>query len=465
MQYSTVKKSETVGSFRLDAECYKEEYVSAIHMISALRSTTLGNEVSKFCKGIFDIKAESYSDSGIPFVRIGNLKDGLIDSSNIVYIPESEHVKHNKSALIKGDIVLSKTAYPAASFVDLEDCNTSQDTIAVRLKEQSQIESEYLVVFLNTKYGKNQMGRWFTGNVQMHLNLSDSRGIVIPISTRGFQEKIRFLFSDAAFLRLQSTQKMNQAEHLLLSELGLVDWQPKHDLTFIGNFSATQRVDRFDADYFQPQYGKIVESIKSYPGGWDTLGNLFTVKKCVEVGSKEYLSEGIPFVRVSNLSPFGITEEKYISENTYAEVKQHQPVKGEILLSKDGTPGIAFYLSDHPRKMIPSNGILRLKSSTDRVNNEFMTLVLNSVLVKKQVDRDVGGSVILHWRVDQVRGTMIPMLSKSKQDQIRQKIVESSYILKQSRHLLRCAIRATETAIEKDEKQASDWLDKNADYV
>ena len=47
-----------------------------------------------------------------------------------------------------------------------------------------------------------------------------------------------------------------------------------------------------------------------------------TIKKCVEVGSKEYLGEGIPFVRVSNLSPFEITEEKYISEALYADIKK-----------------------------------------------------------------------------------------------------------------------------------------------
>ena len=44
--------------------------------------------------------------------------------------------------------------------------------------------------------------------------------------------------------------------------------------------------------------------------------------------------------------------------------------------------------------MIPSGGILGLKSKTKKINNEYLTLALNSILVKKQVNRDVGGSVI-----------------------------------------------------------------------
>ena len=169
MQVSIIKKSAVVGNFRIDAECYQEKYVLTKKKLSALKNTLLGNEVSKFYKGIFDIRAENYSDSGIPFVRIGDLKDCIIDTSNIAHIPELEHLKNHKTALRKGDIILSKTAYPAASFVNLSECNTSQDTIAVRLKENSQIESEYLVVFLNSKFGFYQMERWFTGNVQMHL--------------------------------------------------------------------------------------------------------------------------------------------------------------------------------------------------------------------------------------------------------------------------------------------------------
>ena len=93
--------------------------------------------------------------------------------------------------------------------------------------------------------------------------------------------------------------------------------------------------------------------IKNYPGGWNTLENLVTFKKCVEVGSGAYLDAGIPFVRVSNLNPFEITQEKYISEELYAELTEHQPKQGEILFSKDATPGIAYYLREVPEKDDP----------------------------------------------------------------------------------------------------------------
>lgn len=123
----------------------------------------------------------------------------------------------------------------------------------------------------------------------------------------------------------------------MLTELSLADWQPIHRLFFVKNFSIIRQANRIDAEYFRPKYDQIVTAIKGYAGGWDVLGNMVDIKKSVEVGSGEYLGEGIPFVRVSNLSPYEITEEKYISGGLYAELKQHQPQQGEILFSKDAT--------------------------------------------------------------------------------------------------------------------------------
>ena len=100
-----------------------------------------------------------------------------------------------------------------------------------------------------------------------------------------------------------------------------------------------------------------------------------------------------------------------------------------------------------------------MKRKDDRVDNEYLTLVLNSLLIKEQVNRDVGGSVILHWRPDQVQRTVIPILPKEKQARIQQKVTESFDLRKQSKHLLECAKRAVEMAIERDEQTAIEWME------
>ncbi len=350
----------------------------------------------------------------------------------------------------------------------------------IRVKsDESIVLPEYLTAFLNTKYGVLDVKRRARISInQSNVNAEELKRVKIPIVELDLQIKIKDAF-DEAFLLINKSERMyKECETILLSELGLLDWKPKHCLCFVKNYLDTQQAGRFDAEYYQPKYDEIVAAVKSYAGGWDTLGNLVSVKKCIEVGSGKYSEEGIPFVRVSNLSPFKITEEKYISEKLYSELtpeegvgvpftksKNHQPKKGEILFSKDATPGIAHFLSEEPQKIIPSSGILRLKLKGDRVEPNYLTLVLNSPIVKEQINRDVGGSVILHWRPDQVKQTLIPILDKDKQEQIRQKITDSFNLRKQSTHLLECAKKAVEMAIEKDEETAMQWLESQMDRI
>ena len=176
MQISKQKYKTLVSDMRLDAEAYMPIYIEIEKTLKGKTYTTLGTEAKSYKKGIFDINAECYCDASfpnaVPFVRILNLKNMVIDTTDIAYIPDEEHKKNINTALLKNDLILSKTAIPACSLVTVPECNTSQDTIAVRLKSKSLIKTHFLVVFLNSYYGKNQMKRWFTGNIQMHLNLT-----------------------------------------------------------------------------------------------------------------------------------------------------------------------------------------------------------------------------------------------------------------------------------------------------
>ena len=100
-----------------------------------------------------------------------------------------------------------------------------------------------------------------------------------------------------------------------------------------------------------------------------------------------------------------------------------------------------------------------MENKTDEIGNEYLTLVLNSILTQEQINRDVGGSVILHWRPDQVARTVIPILHQEKQAEIQQKVIESCNLRKHAKNLLEHAKHAVEIAIEQDEQTAINWLE------
>lgn len=460
MHYSIVNFNEikTHKDMRLDADHYHPYHLENLRKFES-KSRPLSEFIIHISGGATPLGAE-YPEEGTSFLRVQNIMPNYISDADIKYLSPSQNQEILRSELKKDDVLLTITgvSYGKSAVVTDEfvGANINQHSVKMTVKN---IVPYFLSTFLNCKYGYSQSTRHIVGITRPALDYSAIRSFSIPDLNADFQEAIALCCGQAEKSRKDSKDSYTEAQTLLLAELGFVDRQPKHRLTFVKNFSDTERVERIDADYFQPKYDEIINAIKSYSGGWDTLENLVTLKKCVEVGSKKYLETGIPFVRVSNLSPFEITEEKHISEELYVELTEHQPKQGEILLSKDATPGIAHYLREAPEKMILAGGILRLKSKTDKIGNEYLTLVLNSILTQEQINRDVGGSVILHWRPDQVAGTVIPILDREKQSEIEQKVIESFNLRKRAKDLLEYAKRAVEIAIEQDEQAAIDWLE------
>ncbi len=477
MQYSIVKFSAIDLGNRIDAEYFMPKYLKEDSLLAKYGQINVGD-----CAFVTDGQHgyhEVDTNSPISHLTAKNALHWFANLDGADRIAKWVDDKNKRSSLVEGDLILStRGTVGFCAFVTREvlPANIDQDVARIAIDKEL-IIPEYVLSYLNCKFGQDWLKRNTSGMVQQGLSLQKVRMLPIPVLDRAFQNHIKHTITSAYNIKNESNLKYHQAQTLLLSELGLLDWKPKHRLSFVKNYSDTQQAGRFDAEYYQPKYDEIVAAIKNYAGGWDTLGNLVFLKKCIEVGSDEYSDEGIPFVRVSNLSPFEITEEKYISEKLYSELtpeetgvtfemsKNHQPKKGEILFSKDATPGIAYFLSEEPQKMIPSGGILRLKLKDKRIKPSYLTLVLNSLIVQEQINRDVGGSVILHWRPDQLEKTLIPILKEDKQDQIQQKITESFYLRKQSKHLLECAKKAVEMAIEKDEETAMQWLESEIDSI
>jgi len=471
MQYLLTSNCDIESDlYRLDAE-----YHVGIAKINV--SALSGDILFDLCEKIVQGPNPKFVEQGIPCLNGKNVYFGSADSGEPNYVTNEEYKNLKSYHLREYDILITlKHATRigrAWVFKNNEKSIFSRNLGLIRLRQNGRLNFATLLFYLWGDAPQKLLNLVATGgtNGQITLSMAELKKFPVPIFSKELQDNIQSIYFESEQLINQSEKCYQQAQTLLLSELGLLDWKPKHHLSFVKNYSDTQQAGRFDAGYYQPKYDEIVVAIKSYAGGWDTLGNLVSVKKCIEVGSGEYSDEGIPFVRVSNLSPFEITEEKYISDKLYSELtpneeigvpfvmsKKHQPKKGEILFSKDATPGIANFLNEEPQKMIPSGGILRLKLKDKRVKPTYLTLVLNSLIVKEQINRDVGGSVILHWRPDQVKQTLIPILDEDEQEQIQKKITESFTLRKQSKHLLECAKKTVEIAIEKSEEEAEIWL-------
>jgi restriction endonuclease S subunit len=177
------------------------------------------------------------------------------------------------------------------------------------------------------------------------------------------------------------------------------------------------------------------------------------------------MDEGFDFIRISDFSTKGISEaSKKISKELFVELKgKYSPRKGDILFTKDGTIGLT-YLVDQNQDSIVSGAFLKLRPKIE-IEAEYLTLVLNSVICKKQIEMMSGGAIIAHLKPSDAMNLQIPLLSPESQKQISSKIIESKKNNEQSKSLLEIAKKAVEMAIEDNEEKATNWIDQELEKL
>lgn len=237
------------------------------------------------------------------------------------------------------------------------------------------------------------------------------------------------------------------AKYLLFKDLGLIEEKEDHHKIVVmeKKLSASFFVSgRLDAEYYQPKYDYLDSQLSLLPT--QRLGEIVEIRKSIEPGSEAYQPEGVPFVRVADLNKFGIeTPSICLDRATYATAPY--PQKDTILLSKDGSVGIAYKVEDD-MDMITSGAILHLSVKEKGILLDYLTLVLNSRIVKMQAERDAGGSIIQHWKPSEIEKVVIPVLPLNIQKEISKKIQESFRLRKEAGELLEKAKHLVEDAIE-----------------
>ncbi len=459
---SIVNYAQIEGARRIDAEYYhpyNQALMSRLQRCSDLRSIAR-SAILITDMGAFSLyRKEYFVETGIPFLRVENVKANYLDLSDTIFISNEYHARLVKSQVHPRDVLLTTKAIIGMSCVvpeSIGECNMSQNLVRIRFRE---VFNPYFVsTFLSSRYGAFQSRRLATGNVQLYLNFQNIGEILIPKLGGNFQNEIEIVVKSAEKLFQNSKEFSRQAEQLLLSELCLQDWKPQHTLTYVRTYSQAARAWRMDAEHFQPKYQEMFERIPASVR-FDRLGRLTTYTKGIEVGSPAYTDSGIPFWRVSNLTKHGLDDSNanFISDELYSALRStYEPQQGEILLSKDATPGIAYYL-EQPIKGIVSSGILRL-SLIDSIPRHYLELVLNSLFVQLQIEQNMGGSVIKHWKPSEVRKTLIPRLPDERENEIAALVQQSHAARREAKALLEKAKRAVEIAIEEGEERAMEFI-------
>lgn len=403
-----------------------------------------------------------FSDHGTPYIRAEDIKSGFVNyydsptvSDDIFQILKKYVIENNNVAITIvgnsiGDVAIAKN--------DIKTCLLTEN--CAKILAADNVLAGYLYSFLVSKYGQNQIMREKVGTAQPKLALERIRNFKIRQLSKEFQNKIHEVVSLSWSKSEESRQSYVTANEYLggFFDLEIDESIAVTQKDFKKSFVLTGRLD---AEYYHPKYDNLFDVLgKHQTMPLSGKQGLVFIKKSIEPGSEAYQDEGIPFIRVSDIDKLKIsTPPIMVSKDIVPNVKDLYPKKDTILLSKDGSIGIAYKL-EKDMEAVTSGALLHLTvKDSNVVLPDYLTLVLNSPIVQLQAERDCNGAIIQHWKPSDIEKVLIPILDMPIQQEIASKVQESFQLREESKRLLKLAVKAVEMAIETDEETALLWLE------
>lgn len=422
--WSIIQFSDLVD-LRLDSEYYQPNYLKLESILKATHPILI-DDFAFVTDGIHN-PPERVEEEGIIYLQAKSVRNNYFSLSNASYISLDQHKLNPRTQVKSGDVLVTTTGTIGDSaVVDIEvlPANTDRDLGIIRISNQADIDPYYLATFLNCKFGRFQTLRESTGNVQLHLFISKIKNLLVPVGDR-FNE-VGNLTRKAYNKRRESESLYAEAEALLLHELGLDTLDLSTQKTYVANFSETVEGDRFDAEYFQPKYYRVLDALKSLnPKRIVPLKELLEDIKNGQTPLRHDLSQGdVTFLTAEHILDFRInfdSDKRILKKHHETQLKKTQLKEKDILITIKGRIGNAAVVEGLSKSVNINQdvGLLRLK---ENYHPYYVSGFINSIAGKELTDQIGTGQINPFLGLGKLQKLMIPIFDLDYMTEIGNKV-------------------------------------------
>lgn len=290
---SKEKKIKGIGSIPLDWEVTKLSGITEF-ITKGTTPTTYGFQ---------------WEEEGIPFFKSDCIKEGKFVYGDFQYISKEAHDALNRSKIQKGDILISITGDVGKVAIipeAIDEGNINQHVARIRVKK-GEISRDFIYHWLNQINVRNYYNVIKTGLAYPQISLEQVRNTEIPIPKKTEQQKIASILStwDKAIelkeklIEQKKEQKKGLMQKLLTGEVRL----------------------------------------PGFAGRWQQvrLGNLTKLQGGYAFKSAEFVQQGIPIIRISNIDPEIIeTNQDFVYYDEIGISDSFKVNFGDILIAMSG---------------------------------------------------------------------------------------------------------------------------------
>ena len=451
LEVSEVMLSKIDLGDRFDAEYFTKENIQIELTLQKAEAIELRNFATFVASAFYPAATQLYEIGDTPFIRcvdcinhplITKGQDSLFEKIPLSFATENKGI----SILDKNDIVITKVGSPCFASIVYEHDIVALSRTVMGLKDIHGINPFYLLVFLRSKYGFSQLLRARELTIQYQLTLERVKKILVYVPEISIQKQIEKTVHESIQKQIEAQNTYNKATDLLLTELGLLGWQPNNKNTSLKHFLDFLSSGRLDAEYYQPKYDELEAIIKKSP--YRTIAELQTYN--ARGVQPDYLDDGeISVINSKHILESGLDYDNF-EHTTTSFLNGHERARicyGDILIYTTGANiGRAqVYLKEEPAVASNHVNILRVEG----VNPVYLAIVINSQVGRMQTEKLCTGSAQAELYPTDIEKFVVPILPDKTQQTIADYVQKSVALCQQAKQLLEDAKKMVEQEIEK----------------
>ena len=399
-------------------------------------------------------------NDGYPILRLNEFNSSFI-SVPAKYCNRIDEQIYQSLKLKKNDVLICRTNgnphLVGKSALVPKDYEYAFASYLFRIRPNTGfINSATLVTFLNSKYGRREIEKYSMVSNQANFSPAKFKEIRVPLFSPRLMDEIERLTYLAFGCLENSITAYQVAEELLQNTIAINTTQLTTTFSNVKTIQQSYYIyDRLDAEYYLPKYDEIIDKIFQYPYGHDKIGNLYILR------NKNFLPDDKVQYKYIELSDIGVNGE--ISGCTY-EYGSNLPSRarrivhtGDIIISSiEGSLQSCAIITEEYDGALCSTGFYVL--SPRIINSETSLVLFKSSAIQALLKRACTGTILTAMNKDEFMAINLPIINKDIQNKIADIIRQSTILRSKSKHLLKIAKTAVETAIEQGESAAMGLL-------
>lgn len=437
---------------RLESEFYNSEHITDINTITGEKAISYAQ---------YGTSAElNEKNDGYPILRLNEFNSSFI-SVPAKYCNRIDEQIYQSLKLKKNDVLICRTNgnphLVGKSALVPKDYEYAFASYLFRIRPNTDfINSATLVTFLNSKYGRREIEKYSMVSNQANFSPAKFKEIRVPLFSPRLMDEIERLTYLAFGCLENSITAYQVAEELLQNTIAINTTQLTTTFSNVKTIQQSYYIyDRLDAEYYLPKYDEIIDKIFQYPYGHDKIGNLYILR------NKNFLPDDKVQYKYIELSDIGVNGE--ISGCTY-EYGSNLPSRarrivhtGDIIISSiEGSLQSCAIITEEYDGALCSTGFYVL--SPRIINSETSLVLFKSSAIQALLKRACTGTILTAMNKDEFMAINLPIINKDIQNKIADIIRQSTILRSKSKHLLKIAKTAVETAIEQGESAAMGLL-------